>query len=204
MSDRFRNRGVTLVELIVVLAVIAILVGLLLPAIHYSRQSARRVACQGNLHQLGVAMAHLAEVQKKLPDPCPEGEMGGWAIALLPFMEDTNLADSLGGAALDSAAALEWARQRPFIMTCPSAYDGDSDIPHVPVSHYSATFERRRRRKLIWRIGELPTDARVPWVVSPELPFGGPPAVRPHGGGYNAIVGTGSRAHGVHFVGPDD
>ena len=99
MSDRFRNRGVTLVELIVVLAVIAILVGLLLPAIHYSRQSARRVACQGNLHQLGVAMAHLAEVQKKLPDPCPEGEMGGWAIALLPFMEDTNLADSLGGAA---------------------------------------------------------------------------------------------------------
>lgn len=51
-----RRDGVTLIEMLVVMAIIAVVVGLLLPAIQAARESSRAMACANNLRQFGIGL----------------------------------------------------------------------------------------------------------------------------------------------------
>src|SRR5262245_28691066 len=66
MAMRYR-RGFALVDLLVVMAIIAILVALLVPAIQRARESAARAQCANNLRQLGLAAQSYHTNKKTLP-----------------------------------------------------------------------------------------------------------------------------------------
>ena len=83
----------TLVELLVVIAIIGILIALLLPAVQQAREAARRIQCQNNLKQLGLAMHNYHDTHRKFP-PISSSSTGFSAQAqILPFIEQGNLHD---------------------------------------------------------------------------------------------------------------
>ncbi len=86
----------TLVELMVVIAIIGLLVGLLLPAVQAVRESARRMQCQNNLHQIGIALHNYHAAFRKLPPggievrpETPGGKQIAWSALVLPFLEQS-------------------------------------------------------------------------------------------------------------------
>ncbi|MCR9291152.1 MAG: DUF1559 domain-containing protein [bacterium] len=107
------KRAFTLVELLVVIAIIGILVGLLLPAVQAAREAARRLQCQNNLKQYGLALLNYESAYKRFPlaimgDPNRANDPNslrpdtrydddgfGWQTAILPFIEQNNLYNQL-------------------------------------------------------------------------------------------------------------
>ncbi len=153
------KRGVTLVELIVVLAIIAIVLGLLLPAVQRARERARETACCNNMNQMRTAMGHLLSIRKKLPDPAPPDAAGGWAVAILPFLDEKTLWEQLANnPSVESVVAV--SSRRPLVMTCPVAWEGDSSIRGIPASHYSLDFNARYAGFAGFR--DVPLSCRIP------------------------------------------
>ena len=88
-----RRTGFTLVELLVVMAIIGLLIALLLPAVQAARESGRRTACQNNLRQLALSLHSYHDIRRTLPPGCHTPEYWGVLKYLLPYLEQTPLAD---------------------------------------------------------------------------------------------------------------
>jgi prepilin-type N-terminal cleavage/methylation domain-containing protein/prepilin-type processing-associated H-X9-DG protein len=100
---RPRPGGLTLVEVLVAMTIIAVLLGLVLPAVQQSREAARRARCGANLKQAGLALVQFETTHGRFPPgavhgPLPEAgvatatEHGAWTF-VLPYLEQQGLAD---------------------------------------------------------------------------------------------------------------
>lgn len=104
-------RGLTLVELLAIIAIIGLLVGLLLPAVQAAREAGRRTRCGSNIRQLALAVQayeashrHLpiasAFDQEDNPTSCWFGTsgkspIGTWFSSLLPLIDQAALYDMI-------------------------------------------------------------------------------------------------------------
>ena len=135
----------TLVELLVVIAMIAILIAMLLPAVNAARESARRAVCQSNLHQLSTAMQSYQQANGSLPagvtNPTgpvtsrPVGNDHSWIIELLPYLDESNLYKHIDRTQSVYSPANQGARNiHVMSLTCPSNAAGSPLPAH---SHYA-------------------------------------------------------------------
>ncbi|MBN9520466.1 DUF1559 domain-containing protein, partial [bacterium] len=151
--SRSARDGFTLAELLVVVVIIAILVGLMLPAVRRVREPAARAHCQNNLKQLMMALYSLETTGRPAAPPSPglaagpadyvfpSGCLGpgaapedrlSWLVALLPYMEQDAVFRQF-----DTNAGYEGnlpaARTRIPMLLCPAVeQQGDA------VTHYVA------------------------------------------------------------------
>jgi prepilin-type N-terminal cleavage/methylation domain-containing protein len=135
-----RRPGFTLVELLVVMAIIAVLISLIIPAAMKAREASNRTACSNNLRQLGLAaLAHHTQIgyfpTAGTSDYCGPSYLNntpgsqpvsgwkqdaGWGFQLLPYLDAENIWTG-GGTAATVVDQAKGSLKTPFkIFMCPS------------------------------------------------------------------------------------
>jgi prepilin-type processing-associated H-X9-DG protein/prepilin-type N-terminal cleavage/methylation domain-containing protein len=121
----------TLVELLVVIAVIGILISLLLPAVQAAREAARRMQCTSNLKQLSLAILNYESTHRVLPaagiidSPTSlfesrTGKMFSWAVLILPQLDQAALHDRFDFDVTVLQQPSDPQAEFPASMLCPS------------------------------------------------------------------------------------
>jgi prepilin-type N-terminal cleavage/methylation domain-containing protein/prepilin-type processing-associated H-X9-DG protein len=205
-QTRLQPTAFTLIELLIVMAIIATLIGLLLPAVQKIRETANRTKCANNLKQIGVAVQGYVSLTNILPpggmantpgrtlvsrfppapSPVPAGwnpspitglaQNWGWAYQLLPHLDQENL-----WSLPQSQDAFILANPLP-VFSCPSRRE-----PTVYANQF--LFDFAGNGGLMNKLASGPDGAIVP----NDIPATGSVAVRvttmPRGQSNTLIVG---------------
>lgn len=132
-TERLRRTGFTLVEMLVVIAIIGVLAALLIPAIQAARESARRTTCQNNLKQIAFAVQQYHSQYHVFPP----GSLGGrtqhsWVPALLTYMEEGSVASLYDWKVSWNDPSNQEAITTPLdLLGCPSTPEDEDRLDQI-------------------------------------------------------------------------
>lgn len=148
LPDQNRVRAFTLVELLVVIALLAVIAGLLLAAVQRARETANRAQCLGNVKQIGLALQsyhdtfgsfpHAYDCRALFTNPSQVWDgtqwiaTKSWATLILPFLEQEKPATERGQPPVQDAT--------PFLKSWVKVASQGIPVPHSQRSQY-----RRKR-----------------------------------------------------------
>ena len=144
-----KRLGFTLVELLVVIAIIGVLVALLLPAVQFAREAARRMSCGNNLKQLGIGFHTHHDALRILPHAgldnwnntprfingtgaTGDKQWAGWGYQVLPYIEQQQVFDGTGNTGIGSPPILpgtDTYRRAVAISAAPKSVTFTSEPP---------------------------------------------------------------------------
>ena len=158
-----RRAGFTLIELLVSIAIIAVLIALLLPAVQQAREAARRSQCKNNLKQIGLALHNYHDahgtfpsgwiaVRNGVPAAHDGGSGAGWAVMLLPQLDQAPLFNQFNPHVnIDAPENAAFRETVLPVFQCPSDPKPDfweieqegspgTVLARLPVANYVAAF----------------------------------------------------------------
>jgi prepilin-type N-terminal cleavage/methylation domain-containing protein/prepilin-type processing-associated H-X9-DG protein len=158
---RNRSSAFTLIELLVVIAIISILAGILFPAFAKARENARRISCESNLHQVGLAILQYNEDYDECFPSGPQGTQGGtyatggrlgigWAAEIYSYVKSKGVyscTDDPTGNGKNLAGA----------VTYPVSYGYNLSLAIVPLSGLNAPTQT----VLLYEVQNCQTDMTV-------------------------------------------
>ena len=144
-TNQKRRHGYKLIDLIVTVAIIALLLSLILPAMQNARVTGPRTECLNNLKNLGLAMHNYATVNaEQLPGHGTWSEDGdprhSWIVPLLPYLDQAALADRWDHKARwdsdtpgseSDISNLELSQSALKVLKCPHRTNEDAALNYV-------------------------------------------------------------------------
>ena len=138
---RLGRAGLTLVELLAVIAIIGALVGLLLPSIQAAREAARRLGCGNNLRQLAIGLHSHHDAKKSFPSAWTDSKRASWMLYLLPYIEQESTYARIKWSNIVFADTPRAVIEAPIPpISCPSDFVGPTRKPRGIYSNYSGSF----------------------------------------------------------------
>ena len=145
ITQRPRDRpGITLIEVLVAISIVGLLVAVLLPAIQFGRESARRATCQDNLRQIGLALQSHATEHQALPAlynggflPQPRSALDefhfySWRTVILPQIEQSALYSQIDINVPATVASNQTAINAHITtFVCPSSSNPHQTVPDI-------------------------------------------------------------------------
>jgi prepilin-type N-terminal cleavage/methylation domain-containing protein/prepilin-type processing-associated H-X9-DG protein len=206
-----RRRGFTLIEAMVVIAVIALLIALILPATRSARPAAMRAQCTNNLKQIALALYNYEQEHKVLPPAYTVDANGrplhSWRTVILPYLEQGALYRTIDLSKPWNDPANARAREAmPPVFRCPSAAGSPNSTSYVAITGPDGYLDHVKFRRLAeitdgnsntLAVIEADDEHAVPWMAPADadglLLLGlGSTAAFHHPGGFNAAFADGS------------
>ncbi len=148
-----KQNGFTLVELLVVLAIIAMLVALFFPATRGSGEAARRSICKLNLKQIGLALHNYHDAYGAFPPAYTVDAAGkrlhSWRTLILPYLDQKPLYERIDlSKPWDDPANAEAFKTRLAVYACPDADGPENHTSYLAVVSPNSCLQPNQPRKI--------------------------------------------------------